>query len=266
MPELPEVETIVNELKPALVNKTLSNTSILWHRTLQSAPDVFSNTIKNSMISDIHRRGKFICFSLSNNYTFTVHLRMTGKLVFTPSDKDMSHARAIFDFTDSPPLYFIDTRKFGKIKLWLPNEPLLPNLGPEPLEPNVIFRTLSNLSSIRPIKTLLMDQHILAGIGNIYADEALFKAKIRPTNPLSTISKQKLKNLSHFIPEILLDAIDKKGSTISDYRTSSQEQGQFQATFQVYGRQNLPCPTCNTPISRTVINTRSSHFCPKCQK
>jgi formamidopyrimidine-DNA glycosylase len=265
MPELPEVETIVRELQPILSGKTIANIQVLWPRTVYDEEKAFTTALTQNRIVNVQRRGKYICFLLAKGGPLTIHLRMTGKLVFQPAEKDRKHTRIIFHFTDGPTLHFIDTRKFGRLQLWSDTQPLLPLLGPEPLEEKIVHETLSNLKTRRPIKTILLDQKILAGVGNIYADEALFRAGIHPLTPANTVSKPKLKKLGYYIPEILWAAIENKGTTISDYRRTDRQAGNNQLFLKVYGRRKLPCFTCQTPIVRITINARGSHFCPNCQ-
>lgn len=266
MPELPEVETIVRELKPRLSGKTIENIDVLWPRTVGGDMESFAHILSGKVIRDINRRGKYICFSLDNRLHLTVHLRMTGKFVFNTDEKERNHIRVIFHFNHSSPVYFVDTRKFGRMKLWLPGEELLPHLGPEPLEEKTVYPVLSNLQSRRSIKTLLLDQEILAGIGNIYADEALYKAGIHPLTAGNRVSKIKARALSRALPELLLAAVENKGTTISDYRTTDHSKGENQNYLNVYGRTGQPCYKCGTAIQRIIVNQRGSHFCPRCQR
>ncbi len=265
MPELPEVETIVRELWPILCGKTIEKIQVLWPRTVYNDEKGFTEALTNNPIVNVERRGKYICLLLEKGETLTIHLRMTGKLVFQTAEKDLKHTRVILQFTDGAILYFIDTRKFGRMQLWPATQPLLTGLGKEPLEEKTVFQALSVLKSRRAIKTILLDQRVLAGVGNIYADEALFRAGIHPLTPAHKVSKPKLKKLSHHIPEILLAAIENKGTTISDYRRTDRQAGNNQSFLKVYGRHHQPCFTCQTPIVRLTINARGSHFCPKCQ-
>lgn len=265
MPELPEVETIVQELQPLLKHKLIEKIKILWPRTVNNNETSIITALTNKRIIHVQRRGKFICIELDSKEILTIHLRMTGKLVFQPTEKECKHIRVIFAFHDGVRLYFVDARKFGRMQLWPADLPLLPQLGPEPLAEKSVFDALSVIKSRRPIKTILLDQEVLAGIGNIYANEALFCAGIHPLTPANAVSKAKLKKLSHYIPEILLAAIKNKGTTISDYRRTDRQEGNNQLFLQVYGRYKLECPRCHTLIDYLKINSRGSHFCPRCQ-
>jgi formamidopyrimidine-DNA glycosylase len=266
MPELPEVETIVRELKPLAGNKTIDNISVPWARTVGGKPEQFAESLTGNKLADITRRGKYICIHLENSLCLTIHLRMTGKLLFEPDEKDRKYIRVVFRFTDGSALYFVDVRKFGRMKIWEHSETLLPHLGPEPLDEKTVFRVLSNQTSRRAIKTLLLDQSVLAGVGNIYADEALFMAKIHPLTPANKVPKKHLKKLSKYLPEILKTAIENNGTTISDYRKTDRSEGGNQLVLKVYGREGEPCITCGTPIARIRINNRSAHFCPSCPR
>jgi formamidopyrimidine-DNA glycosylase len=266
MPELPEVETVVRELQPKISGKTLHRILIKWHKTVSGDNNEFQEAIEGRIITNVSRRGKYICLNLDSHDCVTIHLRMTGKLVFAPGEKEDKHIRSQFYFTDGTILYFIDSRKFGRIKLWRHREPFLPQLGPEPLNKENVSAALLGLNSLRAIKTVLLDQTILAGIGNIYADEALFMAGIHPLTPAGKLPKTRIKALSLHIPQILNQAIENKGTTISDYRNTDQSRGENQHYLNIYGRENKPCQVCDTTIKRITINNRSAHFCPKCQR
>ncbi|MDQ1350341.1 MAG: formamidopyrimidine-DNA glycosylase, partial [Acidobacteriota bacterium] len=237
MPELPEVETIAEELRALIVGKTIRNITIAWPRTIEGDQKEFQSALINRKIIRIDRRGKYLCLCLEDELCLTIHLRMTGKLVFAPEEKDQKHIRVVFQFTDGTTLYFVDMRKFGRMKLWSQVELLLPHLGPDALDEKTVFQALVNQTSRRPIKTLLLDQEILAGVGNIYADEALFMAGIHPLTPLHKLTKQRLRKLSKHLPEILKAAIENNGTTISDYRRTDRLKGEHQFFLNVYGRE-----------------------------
>ena len=265
MPELPEVETIVKELRPVLTGKTFRKIDILWQRSLVGGPERFEKELVDHSIEKVFRRGKYICFLLDDGRHLTIHLRMTGKLLYAAGEDENKHLRVRFTFCEDCILHFIDMRKFGRIKLWPAGQPLLPDLGPEPLDSERVRHVLIGTRSRRAIKTLLLDQHVLAGVGNIYADEALFAAGIHPQTPAARVPESKIKRLSRELPEILQAAIRNKGTTLSDYRPPESSSGRNQLYLKVYGRENQPCPDCRTPIQRIKIDARSSHFCPTCQ-
>ncbi len=265
MPELPEVETIVNELKPALRGRTFEKIKISWERSVTGDARAFGKTLPGRTIKDLFRRGKYICFELDNRWHLTIHLRMSGQLVSCLDQKEKKYVRVEFSFDNGCRLYFVDKRKFGRLKLWPPGQMLLPELGTEPLEPGAVWRLLKNSKSRRAIKTVLLDQGVLAGVGNIYADEALFAAGIHPQLPALNVPGAACRRLGRELPRILKAAIENRGTTLSDYRPPQSSSGNNQHFLRVYGRENQPCLKCRTPIQRIKINNRSSYFCPHCQ-
>jgi formamidopyrimidine-DNA glycosylase len=266
MPELPEVETIVRQLRPVLMGKTFQRVDIHWKRSVAGDASALVKELSGRRILDISRRGKYICFSLDDGRKLVIHLRMSGRLVYSPAEKDNKHLRVTFVFCEDCRLHFIDMRKFGKIRLYNAQQELLPGLGPEPLDVEVVDKALREMKSNRAIKTLLLDQGFLAGIGNIYADEALFAAGIRPRTPAIRISKAKRRRLAQAIPQVLLAAIHHEGTTLSDYRRPDSESGNNQFYLKVYGREKQPCIACGSIIRRIKLNGRSAHFCPCCQR
>ncbi len=274
MPELPEVETIKRILKPIIVGKEIIECQILYERVLpkNTATD-FISQIENRRIVDLYRRGKYLLFELDLSLLLIVHLRMTGQLILY-QEKSMElakHTSAIFTFSDDSQLRFVDQRKFGTIYL-LPADEIqqiagLYHLGPEPLTKDFSPQVLTDIvQSRRPIKSILLDQRKIAGLGNIYADEALFRAKIHPQKLGISLVADEIRTLHQSIIMILQAAIRAQGTTIRDYRTGSGETGGFQDQLQVYGRTNSPCPICNALIERVKISGRSSHYCSNCQR
>lgn len=267
MPELPEVESIVKVLKPRLTNRVLEDLEIFWDKTFSGPIELIPSRIAGRTIRRVFRRGKFICLQLDREAFLTIHLRMSGRLVFNPDPLfSAKHERARFRFRDGGQLCFINPRKFGRIRFWPESEPFLPTLGPEPLDPHTIFHVLEDLRSQRAIKTILLDQHILAGLGNIYVDESLFAAAIHPGTPGNALTADQKKRLSSTIPGILLSAIRMRGTTLNDFRDPDQRSGRFQEKLQVYGRGGQSCRVCSTPIRRILVGQRGTHFCPECQK
>lgn len=266
MPELPEVETVVRELNARVQNRVIKAIHVFWSRSLQNPADEFERLLPGKKIIRVSRRGKYIFVHCSGSILFSIHLRMTGKLIFRLTERERKHLRIEIDFADGSALYFVDSRKFGKMKLWPPAKPILAELGPEPLETSTVLRVLRGLKTMRPIKAVLLDQKILAGLGNIYADEALFLSGVHPLTPAASLKKIEQKRLSLAIPEILLHAIDRKGTTLRDYRTTRNSSGGNQDHLSVYGLSDRPCPKCRNLIRRIRIGGRSSHFCPVCQK
>ena len=266
MPELPEVETIVRELRQQVMGKTIARVSVHWERSVQGQVDEFKRRLAGMAISAISRRGKFIGFELHDGTFFTIHLRMTGKLVQKLDAAGQKHVRVEFRFQDGSALYFVDARKFGRLRLWPCQSQSCPNLGPEPLNPASVLSVLFGLSTRRPVKTVLLDQTVLAGVGNIYADEALYAVGIHPLTPVARLSAGQRRKLSRSVPKVLKQAIRRRGTTLRDYRTLADRSGENQEYLQVYGRADQPCFTCGAPIEKIRIAGRSSHFCPCCQK
>lgn len=265
MPELPEVETIRLGLENNLVGKTFSNLEILSHKSFIGD----SKILIGKKIISFSRQGKQIVIHLSNNYLLVVHLKMTGQLVFSTPNK---YTRLIFTFTDKSKLFFNDLRKFGWIRLIKKEElsDLQKNLGVDLLDKNFTFKYFSSVlkKSKKPIKTVLLDQTKFAGIGNIYASEALFLAKIYPLKPADKISPLKIKSLYSAILKIIKESIKHGGSTARDkgYLKSTGEAGTHQNYFQVYQREGEPCFDCKGLVKRIKTAGRSTFFCPSCQK
>lgn len=265
MPELPEVETIVRQLKPALIGETLVGLTPHWCRTLQIS-EIDLKGLYGTKILDISRRGKWILIMFSKNRQIILHLRMTGRLSLQPQKRHQKHLRASFSFRSGKALYFYDLRKFGRILFHNPNQgDLLGNMGVEALDAPALQATLHRLHSRRAVKSLLLDQSVIAGIGNIYADEALFHAGIHPNTPFMLLDAPARERLCESIRKVLMEAIENGGSSISDYRDLEGQAGQQQLRHQVYRRTGQPCIHCSASIRRTVIAGRSSHFCPHCQ-
>ncbi len=265
MPELPEVETIARMLKPQLEGRTIRSTCLLWKRTLASpSPRVFTSRIVGQKILSVGRRAKYLHIRLSRDHLF-VHLRMSGDLwVKRTGHQPAKHDRLIINLSGNKSLIFNDTRKFGRV--WLTDDPglVIGALGPEPFDPEFTPRILySRLQAHRrQIKPLLLDQTFLAGMGNIYTDEALHLSGIHPQTESDKISLKKADKLFHAIRAVLDAGITHNGASIDwVYRG-----GDFQNYFRVYGRTGEPCPVCRTPINRISIGQRGTHFCPKCQK
>jgi formamidopyrimidine-DNA glycosylase len=270
VPELPEVETIRRRLRdgspdqPGLVGKVIESAQVLWARCL-ATPGVeeFSVRVTGQSVSDIGRRGKFMIFYLTQD-ALLVHLRMSGDLLVEGQSMDYApHHRLLINFNDGLRLAFNDTRKFGR--LWLVKDPqeILSGLGPEPLEdeftPQWLYQSLQ--STRRQLKPLLLDQSFLAGVGNIYADEALHKAHLHPLTPAERVTPEQAERLWRSIRAVLDEGINRHGASIDwVYRG-----GDFQNYFRVYKRAGEPCPECGALIERIVVGQRGTHYCPGCQ-
>jgi formamidopyrimidine-DNA glycosylase len=271
MPELPEVETVVAELRPHLVGRRILTAEVFWQRTI-AAPDLpaFAARLRGTQITSLGRRGKYLLFELDSGDVLIIHLRMTGRLEIVPGDSPVRtgpHVRAWFDISGGESLVFTDARKFGRI--WLAQEPaeVLGSLGPEPLDWQFDAARLAGRIQRRrvAVKALLLDQSVVAGIGNIYADEALFLAGIHPLRPGVSLSADEIDRLHDAIRQVLREAISQQGTTLRDYRPPYGLEGAYQHQLRVYQQTGRPCPRCGTPIERIRVTQRSTHFCPHCQ-
>ena len=262
MPELPEVETVVRSLQPRLVGRRIMAASFSSRLVVRQNFDELSEKLRGQRVNSVNRRGKFILVELDRGF-LVIHLGMTGKLLFDAAAG--KHARAIFEL-DEGVLVYDDSRHFGRIE-W--NETLparVGALGPDALTiPVEDFRSLLRGRTTR-VKALLLNQRILAGMGNIYTDEALFIARIHPKTMAARLSKAKVNSLHAAMVSILSLAIRHKGSSISNYVDADGKRGAFQLQHQVYGREGKACNVCGTAIRRIVVAQRGTHYCPRCQK
>ncbi len=271
MPELPEVETIVRGLRKTILGKKIKSLRIFPSRVLHSTPAFLKRNLLHQRIKEISRKGKNIIINLSSGDLLVIHLGMTGNLFYLNKPALMGkHDHIDLEFSDRTYLRYGDIRKFGKFKLikasQVVKEDVLKKLGPEPLEiSRDDFVQLLQKRKGR-IKSVLLNQTVIAGIGNIYADEALFEAKIHPLQRVSDLSRNKLVKLRQAIQKILKKAIKAGGSSVDNYRDIDGKSGFFQFYHKVYGREGKPCKRCGTKIRRVIINQRSAHFCPRCQK
>jgi len=263
LPELPEVETVVRSIRP-LVGRRIATAEFRNLRILRGGdPDRMASRLAGRRVSAIQRYGKFIVASLDDGSFLMIHLGMTGKLLLGgPTGK---HTHAILTF-DRGVLLFDDSRQFGCIEFHETFPARVARLGPEPLE--VSFEDFAADLKRRKtrIKSLLLNQTFLRGVGNIYADEALFRAGIHPQALTSRLRKDRARKLYDAVIAVLNEAIAAGGSSISDYVDAEGRKGFFQIQHRVYGRTGEPCVACGTPIKRVLVTQRSSHFCPKCQK
>lgn len=275
MPELPEVETYVRELAPALYGRQVMDAQVLWPRTIAApTPEAFAQRISGARFITFERRGKYMVLGLDQGDTLIVHLRMTGHLHVHPASMAPDkHTHVVMSLDDGRRLDFQDSRKFGR--LWLTPDPglVLAHLGPEPLDAHFsMAEWQAKLTGRRAaIKALLLDQAIIAGVGNIYADEALFLAGLHPTQRGGDLTQAQLAALHASIQTVLLAAIEKGGSSLGNSSLQNHvrptgEPGNYQEAHRVYQRTGQPCPRCGCPIERMVIAQRSSHFCPQCQR
>ena len=272
MPELPEVETVKETLKRLILNKTILSVDIYHERTILSDIKEFKESLKNETILNLSRKGKFLIFHLTNDKVILSHLRMEGKFFLKDENEPLTkHDLVVFHFSDNSKLLFNDTRRFGIIKLTSEknylNEHPLSELGPDgiyDIDPEYIFKRYKNKSL--PIKSVLLDQSIIAGIGNIYADEILFASKIHPLTKAKDLSLNEIKTILRNTKEILNKAIELGGSTIKSYHPSQGVDGEFQINLKVYGKKDGVCPSCHHYFRKIFVGGRGTTYCPYCQK
>ncbi|HEY4475809.1 MAG TPA: bifunctional DNA-formamidopyrimidine glycosylase/DNA-(apurinic or apyrimidinic site) lyase [Candidatus Paceibacterota bacterium] len=274
MPELPEVQTIVNDLRKKIIGRRITGFFSDTPRIFKyAAISKIAKAIKGCKISSVERRGKNILIYL-NQKLLVIHPKLTGRLLVAKSEKlnvKKDFIRAIFYLDKNLALAFSDVRKFGKIifgdREKIEALPDLKNLGPDPLDSLTVDEFTSLISSEkRNIKQVLLDQEVIAGIGNIYSDEALWQARIHPFTPANCLSKNQLTSLYQAIREVLRKSLKARGSSMRDYRDTEGNEGGYMKIRLVYARENLSCFRCKTKIKRTKMGVRSAHFCPRCQK
>lgn len=270
MPELPEVESVLRALTPLVVGQTIKAPQCFGKGLRTQWPENFCTLLESATVQHLERRAKYMLFTLSNNHSWVVHLGMTGAFSVLPTQDLPPHTRMVFQAGNGPLLAYTDPRKFGFMDVVatqnLATHPQLCQLGPEPLtlDEKAFFTALSKRSG--PIKPVLMDQKMLVGVGNIYASESLFYARIHPQTPANTLSKPQAKKLLNCIKTVLNQAINAGGSTLRNYKTPNGALGSFQENFAVYGRASSLCQTCGNPIQKILQTGRSTFFCPSCQR
>ena len=269
MPELPEVETVKNTLKKQILNKKIKLANIYWDNIIAfPKPKEFKEKIKNQKINDILRRGKWLMFKL-DDYFLLSHLRMEGKYFLkNKEDEKNKHEHVTFLFTDNTELRYHDTRKFGKMYL-LEKEEIykkkpLNELGLEPWDNNLTTKYLKDKFTKKPIKTELLNQSIITGIGNIYADEILFLSKIHPKKESNKLTTKNLEDIIKYTKETLEKAIKLGGTTVKSYTSAEGVHGRFQNELLVHTKEI--CPVCQNQIKKITVGGRGTYYCPKCQK
>ena len=269
MPELPEVETIKRELAPQLVGRRFVAVTVEWPRMVEfPSLEAFCQAIVGKIIEGVDRRGKYLILRLPNGEALILHLRMTGALLLqeapaTPEPR----CRATFLLDNGLEMCFRDLRKLGRMWLVADENEVIGKLGPEPLDadftPEVLASRLSSRAA--PIKAVLLDQEVVAGIGNLYADEALFAAGIHPLQPAKSLSREDVLKLHKAIRQVLEEGIARLGASVNTYRRPGGEQGNAHLYFKVARRGGQPCFVCSTPIKRISVRNRGTYFCPRCQ-
>jgi formamidopyrimidine-DNA glycosylase len=274
VPELPEVETVRAALEPALVGQRIEHAEILDPRlTRPLEPEPVAAAIEDERVAAVERRGKYLVVRFGSGAALLVHLRMTGSFLVAPGGDlpDDPHRRAVLGLADGSRVAFRDVRRFGT---WLvldadEVDPYLAlRLGPEPLEDAFTAAFLRDRLARRraPVKAALLDQRTVAGLGNIYADEALWRARLHPRREAGTLRRGELERVRDAIREALEMGVARQGSTLRDYRAPDGSAGTMQDEFKAYGRLGEPCERCGTPIDRIVVGGRGTWYCPRCQR
>ncbi len=269
MPELPEVETIKNELIPHIVGSKLTGVTLFWDGIVRQ-PSVtdFRSRLIGQKITGLARNGKYLIVNLTGDDFLIIHLKMSGSLLIGhDSSEPPKYTRAIIHLDKGTDIFFRDPRKFGAMWLVGDKDTIVGKLGPEPLEtdftPQVLAQRLKKRTA--PIKALLFDQSFVAGIGNMYADEALFAARIHPLRPGGSLSQDEIERLHSAIKQVLWSAIGNKGASIVDYYRPGGDMGTAHFEFKVAHSRGKTCPNCGTSIQRIPVRNRGTYFCPKCQ-
>lgn len=275
MPELPEVQTIVDDLNAAdLIGMPITGARVFWPRTIaEPSPRLFCSHLKNHKFTAIERRGKYLVFNIDTGSTLLLHLRMSGRLHLVLCDTPRrQHEHVIFSFHDGRQLRFHDTRKFGRIHLLDDPAKILGRLGPEPLAKGFTAALLAERlrQRNRLLKPLLLDQAFIAGLGNIYVDEALWDAKLHPNRIAASLSVPEIKALHRAIPKVLKRGLKNLGTSLGTGETNfysvARRRGRNKDELKVFRRTGLSCPRCQAQIQRIIVGQRSTHICPKCQK
>ncbi|MGI8506837.1 MAG: bifunctional DNA-formamidopyrimidine glycosylase/DNA-(apurinic or apyrimidinic site) lyase [Solirubrobacteraceae bacterium] len=272
MPELPEVETIRRQLGPHLVGRTIVAVEILdprWTRPVP--PSVVEELLHGRRVQAVRRSGKYLVWELSGDLHLLVHLRMTGSLLVHPAVEPL-HTRVRFELDGGDRVLYVDPRRFGTGHVLAGTDArdayLAQRIGVEPLTPEFTPEHLRAIARGRraPVKSFVLDQRRIAGVGNIYADEALFRARIHPLRPAGALTRSQLSDLREAIERALLAGIEAKGATISDFRDVDGARGSFQDRFLVHRREGEPCPRCGTAIRKIVVGGRGTYVCERCQQ
>lgn len=274
MPELPEVETIRRTLEKLIKNETIESVEVHWPKIIKRPDDVhlFQTFVQNETVHSIGRKGKFLLFEL-DDYTLVSHLRMEGKYRVTDTEVPIDkHTHIIFHLKSGKDLRYNDVRKFGTMHLFNKGEallyPPLNKLAPDPFEANYNYDDFKKRiqATERMIKAALLDQTLVAGLGNIYVDEVLFLSKIHPKRRGKTLTDDEIKLIFKYTKEVLETAVKAGGTTIRSYVDSQGEMGMFQQSLYAYGQTGKKCKHCTSPIEKIKVAGRGTHFCPQCQK
>ena len=274
MPELPEVQTLVDDLNDAKVcGAVIKSAQVFWPKTIADmAPSAFCHLITGKQVTAIYRRAKYIIFDLTHGWHLLVHLRMSGHFhIASPDLPRTKHQHVILELNDLRQLRFTDPRKFGRFFMVSDVFPILSRLGPEPLDKKFTAHLLGLclLPRRRMLKPLLLDQTVIAGLGNIYTDEALWQARLHPHALGSELCMTQIRSLHRAIRKVLRQGLHSKGTTLGRGQTTfyslGERQGRNRNHLKVFRRTGLPCLRCRTPIERLIVGQRSTHICPQCQ-
>jgi len=273
VPELPEVETVVREIRPGLSGRVVSTVRVSKQALRRAWLPKWKSAVLGQRVEKVLRHGKWIFMPLANGRVVVIHLGMTGQLTVVPAATPVaSHTHVVLGLDGTgTELRFRDIRRFGSVSLLAPNgsiEQYLEEigLGPEPFHAEPSYWREQLAKTRRNLKALLLDQRVIAGVGNIYADESCFASRLHPARLGNSLTTREIGRLADAVPAVLNRAIDKRGSTIRDYVGGSGLRGGFQDEFCVYGRTGQPCPRCGKVIQRMRLAGRSTHYCPRCQK
>ena len=272
MPELPEVETVRRGLEKLILGKKISSIEIRYPKMIKTDLDEFRKEVPGQVVESMGRRGKYLLFYLTDKVLIS-HLRMEGKYFYYPDQvPERKHAHVLIHFEDGGTLVYEDVRKFGTFDLLAKNQEeayfTKKKLGPEPTKKTFKYAPFERalMTSAKPIKSLLLEQKLVAGLGNIYVDEVLWAAKVHPETPAKKLSKAAMKRIHDQTIAILQLGIEKGGSTIRTYRNALGEDGTMHNYLQVYGKTGQPCPRCASTIEKIKLGGRGTHLCPRCQK
>lgn len=268
MPELPEVETIKNEIAPHVVGRVVERVELLWDRMVREpSPEEFQERLIGHRIVGLGRRGKYLFLRLDSDDTLVVHLKLTGSLWRWPPPEGMRFVRAVIHLDDGTAVYFRDPRKFGRMWLLSDTGAATGNLGPEPLDagftPGILSARLAR--HVIPVKAAILDQGVIAGVGNMYADEALHAARIHPMTPANSLNREEIGRLYGAIRDVLVAGIGNKGASVENYYRPDGSKGRAHTEFKVAHQRGGTCPSCGGPIQYMKVRGRGTYFCPKCQ-
>ena len=273
MPELPEVETVKRSLEPTVVGTRIVGVQVARRDLRRTLPANFETSLKGRRIDDVRRRAKYLLFALDDGRSWIVHLGMSGRLLLKRSEAEKSvkerHQHVVVTLDDGSTIAFVDPRRFGLMTVERAEQSsLLTGIGPEPLDATEFsgsYLAHWKRRTSRAVKDVLMDQRVVAGVGNIYANEILYTAGVRPTRRMPRVTRPDCERIVSATRTILSEAIEHRGTTISDFLDGVGRRGGYQWRRRVYDRSGEPCPGCKIPIVSVVVGQRSSFYCPKCQ-